>query len=328
MMAADGNWCTPPDSPSKARRGVISSSYEYAISDNDWYWDWHHDTREDDCDEVTNPSAELASKSRAQNLSSSLPVEIERTPPVPTPRDQLHVHDQPPPHLRSSDPTHHDTVSISQEDSNISGLGVGAPKDINDFPNAAGKSVLVAASSPTTVGFSPAYQTSYETTQISSLPGSRRTASVDDTVVLLPPKSGSSKAPRSIEDVGMKLAQYAPDDPLKHKQQVEGEEYDDVGCFNYLTPFGEPKLKSKEDAEISSKDDLLNLEDSFEDTSSTPENPYVQFTKSCTCYDMMPDSIKIVVLDRRLPVKKAFFALVQNGQYVCNLEGAILAIKQ
>ena len=30
---------------------------------------------------------------------------------------------------------------------------------------------------------------------------------------------------------------------------------------------------------------------------------------------MMPDSIKIVVLDRRLPVKKAFFALVQNGQY-------------
>ena len=41
---------------------------------------------------------------------------------------------------------------------------------------------------------------------------------------------------------------------------------------------------------------------------------------------MMPDSIKIVVLDRRLPVKKAFFALVQNGQYVCDLEGAILAI--
>ena len=45
-------------------------------------------------------------------------------------------------------------------------------------------------------------------------------------------------------------------------------------------------------------------------------NPYTEFTQSCTCYDMMPDSIKMVVLDRRLPVKKAFFALVQNGEYV------------
>ena len=45
-------------------------------------------------------------------------------------------------------------------------------------------------------------------------------------------------------------------------------------------------------------------------------NPYTEFTQTCTCYDMMPDSIKMVVLDRRLPVKKAFFALVQNGEYV------------
>lgn len=243
-MAGDGNWCTPPDSPSKARHGVISSSYEHAISDNDWYWDWHHDTREDDGDEVT-LSAELASKSRTKNLSSSLPVE--RSPPIPTPpREQLH--DQPPPHLRSSDPAHHERVSISQQDSGVSGLGVGTSKDIDDFPNVTGKSVLVAASKPTAIGFSPAYQTSYETTQIASLPGSRRTASVDDSVVVLPPKS-SSKGPKSIEDVGHKLAQYAP---VKHnEQQVEGEEFFDVGCFNYLTPFGETKLKSKEDAETS-----------------------------------------------------------------------------
>ena len=45
-------------------------------------------------------------------------------------------------------------------------------------------------------------------------------------------------------------------------------------------------------------------------------NPYAEFTQSCTCYDMMPDSIKMVVLDRRLPVKKAFFALVQNGEHL------------
>ena len=248
-MATDGNWCTPPDSPSKARHGMISSSYEHAISDSDWYWDWHHDTREEEGDELT-PAAEFASKLNAQNLSSSLPLEIERSPPMPTPpREQ--IYDQPPPHLRSSDPGHNDKVNISQQDSGISGLGVGPHKDVGDFPSVDGKSVLVAASAPTTVGFSPAYQPSYETTQIASLPGSRRTASVDDSVILLPPKS-SSKAPKSIEDVGQKLAQYAPVDPHAN-QQIGGEEYD-VGCFNYLTPFGETKLKSKEDAEISVSD--------------------------------------------------------------------------
>jgi len=241
-MAADSNWSTPPDSPSKTHRGVISSSYEHAVSDHDWYWDWHHDIREEECDEVT-PSVELANRLRTRGLSSSLPVEIERSPPIPTSREQ--VHDQPPPHLRSSDLVYHEKTSISQRDSGISGIGVGAPKDIDDFPNVSGKSILVAASKPTTVGFSPAYQTSYETTQIASLPGSRRTASVGDSVILLPPKS-SSKAPRSIEDVGHKLANYAPTD--MQKNQIAAEEYD-IGCFNYLKPFGEAKLKSKEDVD-------------------------------------------------------------------------------
>lgn len=243
MMAADGNWCTPPDSPSKARHGMISSSYEHAISDNDWYWDWHHDTREEDeCDEST--SGEL--ESNKHNLSSSLPA---RSPPIPTPPRE-HVHDQPPPHLRSSDPIH--KISISQQDSGVGGLGAGAAKVIDDFPNVTGKSVLVAASNPTTVGFTPAYQpsSSYETTQIASLPGSRRAKSVGDTVVLLPPKS-NSKAPKSIEDVGNQLSHYAPVEPLKlDKHQIGHEEYD-VGCFNYLTPFGEANLKAQEDAEIS-----------------------------------------------------------------------------
>ena len=246
MMAADGNWCTPPDSPSKARHGMISSSYEHAISDNDWYWDWHHDTREEDeCDEMTSGELEI----HKLNLSSSLPA---RSPPIPTPPRE-HVYDQPPPHLRSSDPIH--KISISQQDSGVSGLGglgVGAPKVIDDLPNVTGKSVLVAASNPTAVGFTPAYQpsSSYETTQIASLPGSRRAKSVGDAVVLLPPKA-NSKVPKSIEDVGHKLAKYAPVEPLKiDKHQIGSEEYD-VGCFNYLTPFGEAKLKAQEDAEIS-----------------------------------------------------------------------------
>lgn len=242
-MAGDGNWCTPPDSPSKARHGMISASYEHAISDNDWYWDWHHDTREDECNDAT-------SKLRTQILSSSLPVEIQRSPPIPTPREQ--AHDQPPPHLRSSDPIDPDKTSISQQlDDGISARGVGALKDVDDFPNVSGKSVLVAASNPAVVGFSPAYKTPCETTQIASLPGSRRAGSVDDSVILLPPKSSSSsKAPKSIEDVGHKLENYAPIDPAKYANQFGGEGYD-VGCFNYLTPFGEPKLRSQDDAENS-----------------------------------------------------------------------------
>jgi len=53
---------------------------------------------------------------------------------------------------------------------------------------------------------------------------------------------------------------------------------------------------------------VINTED------VTIVNPYEQFSHACSCYDMMPDSIKMVVLDKRLPMKKAFFALVQNGE--------------
>lgn len=247
-MAADGNWCTPPDSPSKARHKVISSSYEHAISDNDWYWDWHHDIREVECDEPT-PSVELVNKLRAQDcVSSSLPVEIGRSPPIPTPpREQ----DQPPPHLRSSEPTYRDKTSRLQEDS---GLGVGASKDMDDLPSMSGKSVLVAASNPTVVGFTPAYQTSYETTQISSLPG---TTSLDDSVVLSPPTS-NSKTPKSIEDVGDKLTNYAPVDPTKHSGNQTGAEEDNVGCLNYLTTsFGEVTTVKSQETDDSIVSDLV-----------------------------------------------------------------------
>jgi predicted transcriptional regulator len=40
---------------------------------------------------------------------------------------------------------------------------------------------------------------------------------------------------------------------------------------------------------------------------------YTEFLKAITCYDMMPMSVKIVVFDTQLGVKKAFYALVQNG---------------
>lgn len=37
------------------------------------------------------------------------------------------------------------------------------------------------------------------------------------------------------------------------------------------------------------------------------------FLQTHTCYDMMPLSGKLVVLDTGLPVKKAFSALIQHG---------------
>ncbi|KAL1236593.1 5'-AMP-activated protein [Trichinella spiralis] len=40
---------------------------------------------------------------------------------------------------------------------------------------------------------------------------------------------------------------------------------------------------------------------------------YSQFIKSHHCYDLIPTSTKLVVFDTKLPVKKAFFALVYNS---------------
>lgn len=39
----------------------------------------------------------------------------------------------------------------------------------------------------------------------------------------------------------------------------------------------------------------------------------MEFYKKVTCYEMMPESGKIVVLETRLHVKKAFNALLTNG---------------
>eukprot|EP00126_Sphaerothecum_destruens_P002918 Sdes_comp16323_c0_seq1m5686 len=41
-------------------------------------------------------------------------------------------------------------------------------------------------------------------------------------------------------------------------------------------------------------------------------NKYCSFLDNCLCYDMLPISGKLVVFDTRLPVKKAFYALLQN----------------
>ena len=39
----------------------------------------------------------------------------------------------------------------------------------------------------------------------------------------------------------------------------------------------------------------------------------IDFLKSHTCYDLLPQSSRVVVFDSTLPIVKAFYALLQNG---------------
>jgi len=221
IMAADGNWCTPPDSPSIAHRGVVSSSYEHAIQDSDWYWDWQHETRDDG----TEISDEQASQLKNQVISTSLPVEIQRSPPITTP-PVVQVSVPPPAHVMSSDQIYQGKLD---KDSGINSM---TQKDFDDVPN---NNILVAASSPTSVGFTPTYQAHYETTQISSLPGTRNSTPGNDSVVLQPPTSHGKARSTSIEEAGKKLSEYAP---AKDEEGIMPPETI-PGCLNYLMSYGE-----------------------------------------------------------------------------------------
>ena len=59
---------------------------------------------------------------------------------------------------------------------------------------------------------------------------------------------------------------------------------------------------------------------------------YIKFFKFHKCYDLIPTSAKLVVFDTQLLVKKAFFALVYNGECalmfgtVCWRDGTRLAV--
>ncbi|XP_023232993.1 uncharacterized protein LOC111632718 [Centruroides sculpturatus] len=56
--------------------------------------------------------------------------------------------------------------------------------------------------------------------------------------------------------------------------------------------------------------DRIDIEDLGEDE----DHIFAKFFKNYRCYDLIPISAKLVVFDTQLLVKKAFFALVQNGK--------------
>ena len=55
-------------------------------------------------------------------------------------------------------------------------------------------------------------------------------------------------------------------------------------------------------------------------------NSFGDFMRLHDCYDLIPNSSKIVIFDTRLPVKKAFFALVANGEPNC-VDGTVVEKK-
>lgn len=65
--------------------------------------------------------------------------------------------------------------------------------------------------------------------------------------------------------------------------------------------------------------DDLNIPSEEHPTLSIPDTPtediyaFANYMKEHDCYSLIPTSSKIVIFDTRLPVKKAFFALVANG---------------
>ncbi|XP_047136471.1 5'-AMP-activated protein kinase subunit gamma-1-like isoform X1 [Hydra vulgaris] len=71
---------------------------------------------------------------------------------------------------------------------------------------------------------------------------------------------------------------------------------------------------------LQSKNSTLSCNEVFEiectDEGAVDEKntfSYANFLKAHTCYDCIPHSAKIVVVDAKIKVKKAFFALVHNG---------------
>ena len=55
---------------------------------------------------------------------------------------------------------------------------------------------------------------------------------------------------------------------------------------------------------------------------------YIKFFKFHKCYDLIPTSAKLVVFDTQLLVKKAFFALVYNGECRACLALASFGIRE
>ncbi|XP_066932425.1 5'-AMP-activated protein kinase subunit gamma-1-like [Clytia hemisphaerica] len=111
-----------------------------------------------------------------------------------------------------------------------------------------------------------------------------------------------SKLPKNMTPLNLHSYSVSPDNKYIDTRSFDSQSGDE------LTP--RPKYSP-----IPNKDNILEIKCDDDDEINDDKNAYsyATFLKKHSCYDIIPNSSKIVVFDTRLKVKKAFFALVHNS---------------
>lgn len=140
---------------------------------------------------------------------------------------------------------------------------------------------------------------------------------------------------KTSQQIDFAMQSFDSDDnfPVSHKTEQENipktntplylQSYSASPLNKYIDTrsHGSPTQEENTDSSLSprpkfsplpSKENIFEIEcDEMNDDKNA--HSYSYFLKKHSCYDIIPNSTKIVVFDTRLKVKKAFFALVHNG---------------
>lgn len=327
---ADSDWSTAPNTPRHSVGDLQDlniepittapnqdyqidgkhSNYTQAVKESDWYWEWH--TSEADFER------ELSTDTTQNEFTRAHSIDVE--PGLPVNRAQ----------------------GVNGEDKQ--GEGSTEPRTSSFFCIPTGG--LMSSSYPpvslscttTTSAMHPQLQATDPNDLPGNVPGGR---GKEHDVITTPPQGGRSRSssasslkPRSIQEMGQLLSDYVPAVEVKvnpkspstvnHK---EDEDFLGPFCMSYKAKGAPPMEKETENGTIENHKEVDDVDVLDEDTPHTILLPptedtvtktpsltaYADFLKSQTCYSIIPSSTKIVVLDTRLRVKKAFFALVANG---------------
>lgn len=87
------------------------------------------------------------------------------------------------------------------------------------------------------------------------------------------------------------------------------EESDDVGDLNMMESTAEIPVENEQDIDKPAHDPASPMQEAIAQGCQA----YRDFLTAHTCYHLIPQSSKMIVFDTSLLVKKAFFALLQNG---------------
>jgi CBS domain-containing protein len=277
----DSMYSTAPSSPEQLLKR--KESYDENMKKNDHYWDWHTGT---------NVPVD-GNNQRSKPVVSS--------PPVPK-------------HVGS-----------------LKGRGVVVPQG-SSASQRIPPEVVSANPAHVQVGFdAPEVSGLLETTKLSSLPGTMVITSPPSLPKPHPPTTPPSLTrPKSIEEIDHERKNYVPVSapPLSsfpfHDREGSGFCLDFTSLTNFVAPppsNGLPNNKVLDETKSRSlsfelNDVLHEQEQTSSETSSNyevSEDMLADYLKTQSCYQLIPHSVKLVVFDTKLRVKKAFYALVTNG---------------